>query len=213
MNERGDKATRRQGDKGTARAPRSAPPRPPFSRSCRPSVAASPCLLASPVLRPLAPLPPCPLASSPRPPVPSPHARPRTAAFTLPEVLATLVLIGLVMPAVMKGVSLAMAASDDARKRIEAVGLAENKLAELYADATSSQGAAAGGSGDFGDLAPGYRWESTTASVDTNLTEIGVRVTWTARGAERGVTLSTYAYGGASATSTGSATAGPGGTP
>ena len=124
-------------------------------------------------------------------------------AFTLPEVLATLVLIGLVLPAVMKGVSLALAASDDARRRVEAVGLAENKLAELAADISLNQGGGGGGSGDFGEEAPGYRWEATTATVDTSLTEMQVRVTWTARGAERGVTLSTYAYAASSTASSG----------
>ena len=137
------------------------------------------------------------------------NTRKAQRAFTLPEVLATIVLVGLVLPAVMKGVSLALAASDDARRRVEAAGLAENKLAELAAYAASNQGAA-GGSGDFGEEAPGYRWEATTSSVDTSLTELNVRVTWTARGAERGVTLSTYAYGGS--TTTNDAAAGPGGT-
>ena len=109
----------------------------------------------------------------------------------------------------MKGVSLALAASDDARRRVEAVGLAENKLAELAADVALNQGGG-GGSGDFGDEAPGYRWEATAATVDTSLTEMQVRVTWTARGAERGVTLSTYAYAGSS-TATSGLTGGSGG--
>lgn len=191
-----DKETRGQGDNETAR---------------RAPVAASVCVLPSPRLpvsaspRPLVPLSPCPLVSSVRPRVSS-H-RPR--AFTLPEVLATLVLMGLVLPAVMKGISLALAASDDARRRVEAVGLAENKLAELGADIALNQGSG-GGSGDFGDEAPGYRWESTTATVDTSLTEMQVRVTWTARGAERGVTLCTYAYAGSS-TATSGLTGGSGG--
>ena len=135
-------------------------------------------------------------------------------AFTLPEVLATLVLVGLVLPAVMKGISLALAASDDARRRVEAVGLAENKLAELAADAMVNS-ATGGGGGEFGDEAPGYRWESSTASVETDLLELNVRVAWTARGRERHVDLSTYAYvsSAASGTSTGTAGGAGGGTP
>jgi prepilin-type N-terminal cleavage/methylation domain-containing protein len=148
-----------------------------------------------------------PVSSSPR--------RPRRRAFTLPEVLATLVLVGLVLPAVMKGISLALAASDDARRRVEAVGLAENKLAELAADATVNQSSSGGGSGEFGDEAPGYRWESSTASVETDLLELNVRVAWTARGRERHVDLSTYAYVSGAAGGTGTSTAGGsgGGTP
>ena len=151
---------------------------------------------------------------SPRPPVPL-SLRPRhTRAFTLAEVLATLVLVGLVLPAVMKGISLALAASDDARRRIQAVGLAENKLAELTADVTTTQTSTSGGGGEFGDEAPGYQWESSATSVDTNLTELRVRVTWTARGRERQVDLSTYAYVSATANgATDTAAAGGGGTP
>ena len=151
-------------------------------------------------------LSPCPLVplSLQRPP----------RAFTLPEVLATLVLVGLVLPAVMKGISLALAASDDARRRVEAVGLAENKLAELAADAMVNS-ATGGGGGEFGEEAPGYRWESSTASVETDLLELNVRVAWTARGRERHVDLSTYAYvsSAASGTSTGTAGGAGGGTP
>ena len=199
----GDKGTRRQGDKETARRAHDAASLARGLCPPRPLVALSPCPLVSSSLSPclLVPLSSCPLVP-PR----------RNGAFTLPEVLAALVLIGLVLPAVMKGVSLALAASDDARRRVEAVGLAENKLAEMTADAMSSQGSG-GGSGDFGDEAPGYQWEATTASVDTSLTEISVRVTWTARGAERGVSLSTYAYAGTGTSTESTGATGPGGTP
>ena len=129
-------------------------------------------------------------------------------AFTLAEVLATLVLVGVVLPAVMKGISLALAASDDARRRVEAVGLAENKLAEMTADTTTGQTSTTGGTGggEYGEEAPGFRWEASSTSVDTNLTELHVRVAWTARGRERWVDLSSYAY----VTSTSSGTAGTG---
>ncbi len=202
MKKQGDKVTRGQGDRGRARACLvSLPPRPLVSLSPRPPVSLSPRPLVSLSPRPLVPLSP----------------PPRRRAFTLAEVLATLVLVGLVLPAVMKGISLALAASDDARRRVEAVGLAENKLAELTADMTTSgttTGTGAGG-GDFGDEAPGYRWESSTTSVDTSLNELRVRVAWTARGRERWVDLSTYAYlsSATSGISTTGGDAGGGGTP
>lgn len=123
----------------------------------------------------------------------------RSAGFTLLEVLAALVLVGLVLPAVMKGISLAMSASDDARKRIEAMGLGETKLSELAASTTSST--QAGSSGDFAPEFPGYRWEASAASVEADLTEIRVRVTWTARGSDRSVELATFAYTGTVPTS------------
>ena len=128
--------------------------------------------------------------------------RPNTSAFrrrgfTLPEVLASLVLVGLVLPAVMKCVSLSMAASDDARKRMEAVALAEQKLSELTASATStSSGSTAG---DFGAERPGFRWDASMDTVDTALLEIRVRVTWHGRGTDRSVDLASFAYTGAGA--------------
>jgi prepilin-type N-terminal cleavage/methylation domain-containing protein len=132
-------------------------------------------------------------------------------AFTLPEVLASLVLVGLVLPAVMKCVSLSMAASDDARKRTEAVALAEQKLAEMVASATAtSSGSTAG---DFGAERPGFRWEASMAAADTSLTEVRVRVVWHGRGTDRSVDLATFAYTGAgSAGSLGTVTGGTAGT-
>lgn len=164
--------------------------------------------------RPHVPLSPCPLV--PLSPRVRPSARRRRGAFTLPEVLASMVLVGLVLPAVMKGVSLATAASDDARKRIEAVALAETKLSELTGAAATSQ--AASPSGDFGAEWPAFRWESSSNSVDTDLNEIRVRVVWQARGIERSVDLSTFAYVGLTTGSLGNTTSGTpappaGGTP
>ena len=51
--------------------------------------------------------------------------------FTLVEVLATLVLMGIVIPVAMHGVSIAMSAASNARKTAEAATLAETKLNEL----------------------------------------------------------------------------------
>jgi type II secretory pathway pseudopilin PulG len=129
-------------------------------------------------------------------------------AFTLPEVLVSLVLVGLVLPGTMKGISLAMSAADDARKRVDAVGLAETKLEELTAAGASNYygGTSAG---DFGEEWPAYRWESSTSSIDTGLTEISVRVIWAAGGSERSLDLASFAY----AASTLTTTSGSGGTP
>ena len=131
----------------------------------------------------------------------SPPARRPVAhrlAFTLPEVLAALVLVGVVLPAVAKGISLAMAVSDEARKKVEATALAETKLAEVTAEANS--GTQVGmGSGDFGETHPAFRWESATTVIDVDLTEVSVQVIWTARGVERSVGLSSLVYTGAAA--------------
>jgi general secretion pathway protein I len=117
--------------------------------------------------------------------------RPRRA-FTLPEVLAALVLIGVVLPAVMRGISLSIAAADDARKRVQAVSLAETKLSELTAAAMSTS--SGGTSGDFGADFPGFRWEASSQEVQTELAEIRVRVSWQGRGLSRNVDLASFAY-------------------
>lgn len=125
--------------------------------------------------------------------------RGKRTAFTLPEVLAALVLIGIVLPPVLRGVSLAMGACDDAKRKIEATGLAESKLADLTVDAAQAV-SSGGGSGTFPDH-PDYSWDAQTVTQDTDLSEITVRVTWTARGAQRSIDLSTLVFTGTTGTS------------
>jgi prepilin-type N-terminal cleavage/methylation domain-containing protein len=129
------------------------------------------------------------------------HAR----GFTLPEVLATMLLVGIVLPAAMRGVSMALAASDDARKKMEATALAENKLAELTADLILSQAQADVTPGGQAVDQPPYTIEPSVVSVEAELAEVSVRVSWTARGEQRSVVLSSLVYGAAAAT-TGTAT-------
>lgn len=116
--------------------------------------------------------------------------------FTLVEVLATLMLIAIVLPAVMKGATLATAAASIARSRTEASGLAEAKLAEIIA---TNQWQTSSLSGDFGTDWPGYRWQATVQSwpQDTSgagLQQVDLRVSWAARGREDSLTLSTLTY-------------------
>jgi prepilin-type N-terminal cleavage/methylation domain-containing protein len=121
-------------------------------------------------------------------------------AFTLPEVLAALMLAAIVLPVVLRGVSLALFASADARHRLEACALAETKLAEISASDTSSHAGSSGG--DFGPEWQAYRWNASTASADAELAEIRVRVTWNARGADRFVELTSFAYANSDTTVT-----------
>ena len=144
--------------------------------------------------------------TSPRTTASRPRARAR--AFTLPEVLATLLLAGIVLPAVMKGLSIAVAASDDARKRVDATALAENKLAELAAEALTGSTTGAT-SGTFEPEYPGFQWEGQSTVADVDLTELHVTVAWSARGGTaRFVQLSSLVYTGAAG---GTITSAPGG--
>jgi prepilin-type N-terminal cleavage/methylation domain-containing protein len=118
-----------------------------------------------------------------------------SAAFrrglSLIEVLATLVLVGIVLPAAMKGVTLSLRAASLARHQQEASQLAEMRLNEVLALEDSSVLA---GSGSFAPDWPEYSWQAQTYTADFGLTEVEVRVTWLERGIERSVTLSTIVY-------------------
>jgi prepilin-type N-terminal cleavage/methylation domain-containing protein len=123
--------------------------------------------------------------------------------FTLLEVLATLVLIGIILPAVMHGISLATIAAGEAKHKVEAASLAQSKLAELIADfqTLNQTGASSGSFPDF----PGYNWTSAIEMRDTNLSQVSVRVSWFSRGQERYVDLASMIYT-ADSSSTGTST-------
>jgi prepilin-type N-terminal cleavage/methylation domain-containing protein len=113
------------------------------------------------------------------------------SAFTLPEVLATLVLLGIVVPVAMRGVSVALASAQTAKRQAEAASLAQSKLNELITDGSWQT---SGSSGDFSPEHPDYRWTCENASRNYGTNEVALHVTWTQRGQERSLTLSTLVY-------------------
>ena len=127
--------------------------------------------------------------------------------FTLIEVLATLVLLGIVVPVAMRGVSLALAAASNARNVRQATSLAQMKLQEL----TSPNSELGNQSGDFAPEFPQYRWTTQLVSLNYGVDQIDLRVSWIDRGQERGVNVSTIyrpdsALGGSSSSSSTGAT-------
>lgn len=113
----------------------------------------------------------------------------RYGGFTFIELLATVVLIGIIMPVAMHSIALCASLGGQARRQIEAASLARTRLTELTAsdDWKTSQKA-----GDFGDDWPGYRWTAEVSSwSDSTMSQLDVTVFWQARGKERSVTLST----------------------
>ena len=120
---------------------------------------------------------------------------PATAGgFTLLEVLATLMLVGIVLPVVVDGILLSLATAGHARNQAEAASLAQNLMSEIvaggnYQDAESS-----------GQLAPHgaeYLWSAQWDEWDDPLLmQLTVTVSWERRGKQRGVTLSTLVYSG-----------------
>lgn len=117
--------------------------------------------------------------------------------FTLVEVLATLVLLGLVLPAVMRGVSLSMNAASHARRTLEAAQLAQGKIAEMLV-VRDPMGSAT--SGTFGNDWPDYRWELQVGSGPQGTYLVTVRVLWMERGIERSLEQSTLVYATTSTT-------------
>jgi prepilin-type N-terminal cleavage/methylation domain-containing protein len=133
------------------------------------------------------------------------------SGFTLLEVLATLVFMGIILYPVMQGISLATAAAGEAKHKVEACSLAQTKLAEVMSDfQTLNQ--TGGSSGTFPDY-PGYTWTSSIEMRDTNLSQVSVRVSWVARNQERYVDLASLVYTADTSTSgTGTSGTGTGGT-
>jgi len=122
-------------------------------------------------------------------------AQRRRGGFTMVEILATLVLAAIVLPSVMRGMTLCLATAGEARHRTEAAALAKAKMSELIATdplQDASQG------GDFGDDWPEYRWEAQTSDYDSalQLRQLDVGVSWKRAGQEHRVIFSTIVYVG-----------------
>ena len=125
--------------------------------------------------------------------------RPRKShGISLIEVLATLVLIGIVVPAAMHGVNLCLRAASTARHQQEASFLAESWMNEVL---TTRDVSLLGTSGTFGDDWPEYRWAASVLTRDFNLSEVELVVTWQERGQERTFIATTLVYPDASLTS------------
>ncbi|MCC6239297.1 MAG: type II secretion system protein [Phycisphaerales bacterium] len=115
----------------------------------------------------------------------------RRSGITLIETLATLVLVGIALPAVMRGITLSAQAASRSRHEAEATHLAEAKLNELL---IQQNVALLSGSGDFGQSWPEYRWQVTAVSRDWGLYEAQMTVSWQERGQEYSVTLDGWMY-------------------
>jgi prepilin-type N-terminal cleavage/methylation domain-containing protein len=125
--------------------------------------------------------------------------RARRGGFTLVEVLATLLLLAIALPAIGRGFALSSRAAELARTRTDAGGLAESKLNELVATGVwQSGGNMTGGFDDH----PEFQWSATLApwgvgqgAQGTNtVQQMDVVVTWKVPGGTDSVTVSTLVY-------------------
>lgn len=108
--------------------------------------------------------------------------------FTLPEVLATMLLLGIILPAAMYAMTTAMRVSSRARHTAEASQLAQYKLTELALTNDTTQFT---GTGSFGDEWSEYRWEASFTTGDFDVYVLTVRVSWNEQNTERSSSLST----------------------
>ncbi len=117
-------------------------------------------------------------------------------AFTLVEVLATIVLIAIVIPVAMQGVTLATRMASHSKRQIQASCLAKSKLSELVVSQAWQNTAR---SGNFGKDWPDYEWTLESSSwMLSSVTELAVRVSWEGPASleRRSVMLSTLVYAG-----------------
>ena len=120
----------------------------------------------------------------------------RRGGFTLIEVLAATLLIAIVLPSVMQGISVATRAATSARYRNEATTLAQEKLSEI---STTNAWQSGNLSGDFSPDWPRYQWAATVQAWPGDLTgaglqEIDLRVSWLDRDRQDSITLTTITY-------------------
>jgi prepilin-type N-terminal cleavage/methylation domain-containing protein len=128
--------------------------------------------------------------------------RPRRRGFTLVEVLATLLLLSITLPAIMMGFSLSTNAADLARRRTEAGALAESKLNELIATGLWQSGSQ---TGPF-DNSPDYQWSASASpwgqgqgvQASNIVQQLDVVVSWGAP-PQQSITVSTLVYQSANA--------------
>jgi prepilin-type N-terminal cleavage/methylation domain-containing protein len=118
--------------------------------------------------------------------------RKHPGGFTFIELLATVVLIGLIMPVAMHSIGLCTRMAGLSRKQVEAASLAKMKLTELTVTGDWQNG---NQKGDFGTDWPGYQWSAMLTNwTDTSVRQLDLTVSWQLAGSQRKLTLSTLVY-------------------
>ncbi len=118
------------------------------------------------------------------------------SGFTLVEILATFVLIALIIPVAMQGISLSMRLGVKSKRQMEAAALAETKLSEMLLSGDYEEGDQ---SGEFEDEESGYDYNWDFVVDDWNeedsMQQLTMTVYWTdSVGTEHSVILSTLVY-------------------
>ena len=136
----------------------------------------------------------------------------RGRGFTFIEVLAALLFLAILVPAIVGGLTISNRASVISERSALAAELAENQLNEELIG--SNWASAATNAGDFGEGYPGYRWEmtQTTWQGDTTniMTQLTMEVFFPVQGHEHSVRLTTLVNPSTVASSQGTTQSGTG---
>jgi prepilin-type N-terminal cleavage/methylation domain-containing protein len=118
-------------------------------------------------------------------------------AFTLIEILVTLLLIGIVIPAIMHAITAAAAAGSSARHRNDAAAMANSQLATIILAVT--QGQTPNLTGELDQDGFNYSWQATVTPWNQDTSSMGIQdidltMKWTEGGRNESMTVSSLAY-------------------
>lgn len=115
----------------------------------------------------------------------------RHGGFSFAELLAAMLFLAILVPAVVEGLTLANRAAVRAERNHLALQLAEKRLQELLLD---DQWRSAQTRGEFDRDWPGYRWELERGRwAQDDMTQLTLRVIFSVQGREHWVELTTLA--------------------
>jgi type II secretory pathway pseudopilin PulG len=129
------------------------------------------------------------MKSSPTPRTDAPR---RSAGFTLAEVLAALLMMAIIIPIALQGMTIVSRAAVMGQRKTAAMRVAERVLNEQLAVVVQGQAIPASASGTEEEGGMSYTWTMTTAvwPQDT-MTQMTVHVTFTSQGNPYVMSLST----------------------
>ena len=122
----------------------------------------------------------------------------RRRGFTLIEALASLMLVAIVLPFVVRGIALSARGASDQDRRATAAMLAQTQLEEVLLSEAWRFGDAEGDFDEtYGNDAQRYTWDlSVTDWQAADFRELAVTVRWTSGVDEKDVRLKTVVYAG-----------------
>lgn len=129
------------------------------------------------------------MAASRKISAPAPVRRARRRAFTLVEVLAALLLMAIIIPVAMEGMSVASRAGVLGQRKAAAMRIAERVLNELIVEDNTQQATSSGSTAE-GDISYPWTMRSETWSEDS-MTQLTVTVSFSVQGSTFDVSATT----------------------